>query len=131
MCGAVVLQARGVGDAAGACHCDMCRRWSSSAFIGVDVESLEVVEGEAKVIQSSPWAERGFCADCGSCLFYRITAEGKFQGVANVALGALEDTSGITVVREWFHDKKSHAFAFAGDTKKISEAEAMAIFGAG
>ncbi len=124
-----MLQARGVSDTASACHCEMCRRWSSGPFLAVGVEGLEAVEGEATTIQSSPWAERGFCGTCGSSLFYRLTAEGKLQGVTNVAFGALEDTSGITVVREWFHDKKPEGYALAGETKKITEAEAMAMFG--
>ena len=131
MCGAVKLMARGVSDEGSACHCGMCRRWSGGAFLAVGVESLEPVEGEASTIQSSPWAERGFCAACGSSLFYRITAEGKLQGTANVALGALEDASGITVVREWFHDKKPEGYSLAGETEKVIEAEAMAMFGDG
>jgi len=128
MCGAVKLAARGVSEQASACHCDMCRRWSSGPFLAVMVQALDVVEGEAATVGSSAWAERGFCPQCGSSLFYRITADGPHHGVTTVAYGALDDPSGIQVTTEWFHDRKPDGYALAGDTKQITEAQAMAMF---
>jgi len=131
MCGAVKLMARGVSDEGSACHCGMCRRWSGGPFLGVSVKSLEPIEGEAMTIQSSEWAERGFCATCGSSLFFRITAPGKFHGMTSIAQGALDDSSGITVTTEWFHDLKPEGYALAGDAKRVTEAQVMAMLGDG
>lgn len=122
-----MFRARGVSETASACHCDMCRRWSSGPFLAVGVQALEPLEGEATTIQSSEWAERGFCAACGSGLFFRITAPGEHEGMTTVALGTLEDSSGIELTTEWFHDYKPECYALAGETKKITEAQAMAM----
>jgi hypothetical protein len=88
-------------------------------------------EDALEVVQSSAWAERGFCGKCGSNLFYRVTAEGKHHGVTSVSLGVLDDQSGITLSKEWFIDKKPACYAFDGDRKRVTEAEVMAMFGGG
>ncbi|HMR11168.1 MAG TPA: GFA family protein, partial [Polyangiaceae bacterium] len=79
-------------------------------------------------IQSSKWAERGFCSRCGTGLFYRLTAEGKYHGVTSVSLGSLDDQSGISLSKEWFIDKKPAAYSFEGDRQRITEAEVFAMF---
>ena len=127
MCGAVALIARGVSEEASACHCAMCRRWSGGPFLAVGAEALEVLAGSPRTVQSSEWAERGFCSDCGSSLFFRLTAAGPHHGITTVAYGALEDPSGIRVTTEWFHDRKPGGYALAGDLKAITEAEAFAM----
>lgn len=98
--------------------------------MGVVVGSI-VWKGEESlgVIKSSDWAERGFCEECGSGLFYRLTAEGKYQGMTSVSLGTLDDPSGITITKEWFIDRKPEAYALAGERTRITEAEVMAMFG--
>ncbi len=56
------------------CHCKMCQKLSGSAFVvGVKArkKSFRFTRGEAKVFKTSEICERGFCADCGSRLFYR------------------------------------------------------------
>lgn len=95
--------------------------------MGVGVGALEIREGEARLIASSSWAERGFCAACGSGLFYRLTIAGKYQGITSVALGVLDDPSGISVVNEWFIDRKPEAYALAGELRCFTEAQAMAM----
>lgn len=98
--------------------------------MGVAVGSIEWQKGDAmRVVKSSAWAERGFCKDCGSGLFYRVTAEGKYHGATSISLGALDDQSGICLTREWFIDRKPDAYALEGDRERITEAEVMAMFG--
>ena len=56
LCGAVRFTARNVPAKAGACHCDMCRRWTGSALIGVTVPEGDVTwedETDLTRIQSS------------------------------------------------------------------------------
>tara|TARA_R110002051_G_scaffold67323_2_gene121828 strand:+ start:2857 stop:3138 length:282 start_codon:yes stop_codon:yes gene_type:complete len=78
---------------------------------------------------SSPWAERAFCGTCGCSIFYRVTAPGPHQGTYHVGLGTMDDTSGISLTEEIFIDRKPQGYAFAGDTRKMTEAEVMAMFG--
>ncbi len=56
------------------CHCRICQR-SSGAPVTVGstypIEAVQFTKGEPKYYKSSPFAERGFCANCGSSLTYR------------------------------------------------------------
>src|SRR5687768_4448242 len=56
-----------------ACHCGMCRKWGGGPFLSVHggTENVEL-KGEANIARydSSDWAQRGFCKNCGTHLFY-------------------------------------------------------------
>ena len=132
MCGAVRFSASNVPDRFGACHCEMCRRWAGSAFLGVSVAESDVAfTGQEHIsrVQSSEWAERAWCNACGSGLWYRITARGRHSGNYELPVGLFDSTQGMKLVTEIFFDCKSGAFAFAGDTKKLTRAEVIAKFG--
>ncbi len=128
MCGAVTYAAE-VQSELSACHCGMCLRWTGGPLLGVGVDNI-AWQGEQHIttFSSSAWAERGFCSKCGSCLFYRVTAEGKFHGFLSITFGTLDDRSGLEVSKEWFIDKKPDAYTLAGDHKTVTEAEVMAMF---
>lgn len=128
LCGAVAFTAKDVSAEASACHCEMCLRWAGGPWMGVMVGAIDWQPGEAlQVVKSSEWAERGFCNVCGSGLFYRVTAEGKFHGFTSISLGALDDPSGLTLTKEWFIDKKPDAYALEGDRKRVTEADVRAM----
>ena len=129
MCGAVTFVARGLKlEQASVCHCGMCQRWAGGAWVAVFVETIDCEQDEALTwVQSSDWAQRGFCCRCGSSLFWCLTAVGKYQGTTSVALGSLDDRTGVTLVKEWFIDRKPEAYAFAGERACITEAEALAM----
>ncbi|MCG6904506.1 MAG: GFA family protein [Rhodobacter sp.] len=128
MCGAVTVTAEPARDGLTVCHCDMCRRWGSVAFMAMTpVEGSVQVDGPVKIFQSSDWAERAFCETCGSGLWYRITAPGPGQGQYHLAAG-LFDLNGMRVSLELFSDCKPDAYAFAGTRKQMTRAEVMASF---
>ncbi|MCA9704856.1 MAG: GFA family protein, partial [Myxococcales bacterium] len=83
------------------------------------------------VVTSSAWAERGFCQRCGSGLFYRITAQGAYHGSTTVAVGTLDDQRGLTLVKEWFIDKRPEVYALEGASGRecVTEAQVFAMFG--
>ena len=69
------------------CHCRMCQRASGNAFAPlVNVTGVEF-DGEPDRFASSDIAERGFCRDCGTPLFY----EGHSGQGLNLMVGALDD----------------------------------------
>ncbi len=113
-----------------ACHCGMCRRWTGGPLLGISAKEVDW-SGEDKIrtYTSSPWAERGFCSECGTGLFYRITAPGPAQGSLSLLFGTLEDQAGFELVQEWFIDKKPDTYTLAGERKTLTEAEVMAMFG--
>lgn len=57
------------------CHCSLCRRAHGAAFvtwIGVDQKRFELIRQDTlRWYRSSAEAQRGFCATCGSTLFFR------------------------------------------------------------
>lgn len=129
MCGAVSVKAAPVPGSLSACHCNMCRRWSSGAFVAFEAERGSVtIDGPAKTITTSEWAERAFCTECGSPLWYRITMEGPMQGQYQLAAGLFEDAAGLDLGLEVYIDKKPRGYAFAGDRTRMTEAEVIAMY---
>ena len=132
MCGAVSFSARNVPDTFGGCHCKMCQRWAGSALLGVTVQEADLDwagQENIKRLQSSDWAERAWCDNCGSGLWYRVTAEGPHKGGYEFPIGLFDDASGLRLVREIFVDRKPDAFAFSGDHEMLTQAQAMALYG--
>jgi len=119
LCGAVTITAEPARKSLAACHCDMCRQWTSSAFVELEAEADTVqIEGPVKRYQSSDWAERAFCETCGSNLWYRITVPGPMHGTYQLAAG-LFDVSGMHLGLEVFIDSKPDAYAFeAGESRR-------------
>lgn len=117
MCGTVAFTATDLPDVFGACHCEMCRRWTGSAFLEVSIPEGNVTwEGKAHIarLQSSEWAERAWCRKCGSALYYRVTMEGEWSGTYDISLGLFDDPDAFTFSHEIFIDHKPDSFAYAG-----------------
>ena len=131
LCGAVTYEIAQEITEIGACHCGSCRAWSGGVFIGAQAKGADVtIKGEEHVTRfaSSDWAERAFCKTCGSSLFYRVTAPGPHHDHHHFGAGTLDDLSGAKMTEEIFIDRKPDAYAFAGDTHKMTAAEMMALF---
>lgn len=132
-CGAVVFTVRNLATDFGACHCKMCQRWSGSALAAMTVPASTItftgIENIASYA-SSEWAERAWCSKCGCGIWYKVTADGPHKGVLHMPVGLLDDTNDMALTSEIFIDRKMAGFAFAGDTKKLTEAEVLAAFSA-
>jgi hypothetical protein len=76
------------------------------------------------LFSSSGWAERGFCSKCGSNLFYRL----KESGQTLMAVGLLDDDSGLNFKRQVFIDEKPAYYSFAEKTEEMTGAEVFAMF---
>ena len=126
LCGAVRFQARDVDTHVHACHCGMCRRWGGGPFLGVDSASIRF-DGETHLrrFDSSDWACRGFCGECGSSLFYYFKPEDRYS----LCAGSFDDQSRFELASEIFIDHKPAAYAFAGERPRMTEAEVLAEYG--
>jgi len=127
LCGAVTFNAKIAEPHVGACHCVMCRKWGSGPFMEVDCGTDVSYEGAENIstFSSSDWAERGFCAKCGSNLFYRL----KESGQTMMAVGLLDDDSGLALKGQVFIDEKPPYYNFAEKTENLTGAEVFALFG--
>lgn len=77
------------------CHCESCRRATSSAFatyVGVALDQFQYLKGEPTGYQSSPGVTRYFCATCGSPLAFVGT---RWPGEIHLYAGSLENPDQI------------------------------------
>lgn len=73
LCGAVRYELRGDATSVTYCHCSMCRRWHGHVGAYAAVDRADFVLAEQRGLKwhsSSPDVRRGFCAECGSSLFF-------------------------------------------------------------
>ncbi len=134
MCGAVSFEARPSVAEAHACHCEMCRRWSGSALVSVSVKPDAIrFDGREQIvtIQSSDWAERAWCGNCGSTLYYHLTGGAPEQESYEMAVGLFDEPDGFELTSEIFIDCKPDGYAFAGTHKTMTRAEVLEMFGGG
>ena len=129
LCGAVKVAATPLRAAVAACHCDMCRQWTSSMLMTVPVEAGSVeASGPAKTFTSSEWAERAFCEGCGSPLWYRLTNGHDDHMQMQLSAGLFDGAAGFDLKLEVFIDRKPGGYAFEGSRRQMTEAEVIAAF---
>lgn len=129
LCGAVSISAVPTRRHVEACHCTMCRRWGGSAYLGVQCGSDVEFDGEEHIVRyrSSRHAERGFCRQCGSNLFFKYLPNGNYGLLA----GLFDGLEGFTFTEEIFVDEKPDYYAFAGERERLTGPEVLAKFGVG
>lgn len=72
---------------------------------------------------SSDWAERGFCKNCGTHLFYYLKG-----GHYNFPLGLLDKNEDLEFHLQIFIDMKPDNYSFANKTELMTEAEVFAKY---
>jgi len=84
------------------------------------------IEGEehVHVYASSEWAERGFCARCGTHLFYRLK-EGGFYAVS---AGLFKEAENWPFALQVFIDEKPDNYHFSNVTREMTGEEVFKAF---
>jgi len=125
LCGAVGLLATTVNPLVGACHCEMCRKWVGGPFMAVECGTEVGFTGHEFIgrYASSEWAERGFCTQCGSALFYKLKASGEYM----LPAGILDIEPQLEFIQQVFIDEKPSYYCFANKTKDLTGAELFAM----
>ncbi len=103
LCGAVRIRGD-VADTIQACHCTQCQRWTGGGpLFAVRIRDLELTGEDAiHSYTHSDWGERATCRTCGSTLYWKLQG----RSIAFVALGLLDDQSGLTLTEEIFMDHR-------------------------
>lgn len=129
LCGAVTVRMTPPEPHVDACHCGMCRRWGGNALLSLRMVTDPEIEGAEHIgrYASSEWAERGFCRQCGTHLFFFYKPKASYSFTA----GLFGDADGFAMVEEIFIDEKPAYYAFAGARERLTGAEVMAKFGVG
>ncbi|HET9990888.1 MAG TPA: GFA family protein [Kofleriaceae bacterium] len=105
VCGAVTFEVTGTLDTPNACHCTQCRKQSGHFWVSTAVErSALALQGEDKVTwyRSSEKVRRGFCATCGSFLFWEPIGRDRL----GVAMGAFDAPTGVHLEEHIFIAEK-------------------------
>ncbi|EDM28378.1 Glutathione-dependent formaldehyde-activating, GFA [Lentisphaera araneosa HTCC2155] len=126
LCGAVKIHAKSMSNDVGACHCEMCRKWAGAPYLGVDCKDSVKFDGteNIKIFNSSEWAERGFCSECSTHLFYHLKKNDQFI----VPIGLFDNQMELNFDHEIFIDSKPDYYSFKNETHKMTGAEVFAMF---
>jgi hypothetical protein len=125
LCSAVKYTAEQVETHHHVCHCGMCRRWAGGPVFGASASGV-VFDGEQNISRyaSSEWAERGFCRQCGSHLFYFLKPASQYI----LCVGSFDDAAAFALSGEIYIDHKPSGYTLAGDHPRLTEAEFLAKF---
>lgn len=118
LCGAVKFDIDGTHSPIEACHCVQCRKWTGHFFANIEVpRSALNITGAERIgwYASSAKVRRGFCATCGSPLFFDPVDVARHDWIG-VAMGALDGSTGGRIALHIFTDEK-------GDYYEIPEGE--------
>ncbi len=113
-CGAVRYELRGPTTKVAYCHCSKCRKWHGhiGAYAAVDRPDFVLTEQRGlKWHQLSPDVRRGFCAECGSSLFFDQRGEKKIS----FCPGTLDAPTGLTSKAHIFVGSKGDYYEMSDD----------------
>lgn len=120
VCGVVEIVIKEYGNFVYTCHCDTCRRMNSGPVLSVDPgpkENVVFARGEDRItVYHDEEIGRGFCAVCGTTLFWHDTANNHYCMNAELFDGIIKDAS---FELEMFYDMKPAYYSFAGERKKL------------
>lgn len=111
-CGKVRYSARLPGPGLIECHCTQCRRQAGHRYAAAitSAGNVEVEGGEGVTwFRASSEAERGFCATCGSHLFWKSTQNEDFGLLA----ASIEDAPALRLAKHIFVEDKGSYYEIA------------------
>ena len=126
LCGNVKIIAATIDPKFSVCHCNSCRKWGGGplfmAQCGTDVK----FEGQdfIKEFNSSSWASRSFCLNCGTHLFSQFKKDGSY----NIPVGLFPNTQGLVMGIQYFSDLRPEYYCFSNETPEMTEAQIQAYF---
>ena len=126
LCGCVKIEATEVNHKFTVCHCDTCRSWGGGPFFAVQCGTDVEFDGaeSVKEYESSPWATRGFCSQCGTHLFYRLNKTGSY----NMPVGLFPEIQDLVMTMQYFSDQRPDYYCFSNETQEMTDAEIQAYF---
>lgn len=121
LCGKVRVYIPELSEEITVCHCHMCQKFFGGPFLslaGVLPKDVDI-SGEEQIQRylSSEWAERGFCKQCGSSLFYHSLTDDEYYFPA----GLFAEIDQAKLTTEIFYDQKPAFFHFKEPTEKLTE----------
>ena len=119
LCGAVRYRASSAPIRGVICHCPMCRKHSGApalAFVHFRVGDFEWISGAPTRYQSSEFAQRGFCARCGSTLSMH---EEVLADRVQVTVGSLDEPARVRIDDHVWYAEHIPWFEIADDLPRF------------
>lgn len=128
LCGSVKIRVENIDPKFTVCHCSSCRQWGGGPLFMVQCGTDVAFEGEdsVKEYDSSAWATRGFCSNCGTHLFSRFKKNGSY----NMPVGLFPNIENLEMSMQYFSDHRPEYYCFSNDAPEMTEAEIYAHFAA-
>jgi len=121
LCGAVRYQLDGPLRDVENCHCSRCRRTHGhvAAYTAAPSEALSLIEERGLRWYVADGRERGFCAECGANLFWRLTDSKQ----TSIAAGALDAPTGLRTALHIFTDSRGDYYEITDDLPRYPGSE--------
>ena len=113
LCGAVSFEVPGELRPTIACHCIQCRKQTGtymSATACADKDLTFTREDGLRWFRSSSDAQRGFCGECGSVLFWKQDG----SGTTSISAGAIDGPSDAPLEGHIFCESAGDYYEIAG-----------------
>ena len=123
LCGAVRFELSGPLRPVVACHCGQCRRSQGhyASYTALSRAGLRMVADDGLAwYRSSETARRGFCARCGSSLFWDTPT----SPTISVAAGCLDSPTGLATLRHIFVADKGDYYEVADGLEQLPGGQA-------
>jgi hypothetical protein len=120
LCGAVQYEVAGALRPVVYCHCEQCQKTSGLyvAATACHPNRLKLlVDDGLRWYRSSSTAQRGFCSNCGSSLFWRPDHE-RF---ISIMAGTLSQPTGLTAACHIYTEMVSDYYSIADGLPKYAE----------
>lgn len=119
-CGAVTYELAGPLRPSVACHCTQCRKTSGHYWSATQVPNtrFKITKDDGlKWFRSSDTARRGFCADCGSSLFWQQDG----TDTTSIGAGTLDGATGIGTSKHIYVADKGDYYELPDDLPKADQ----------
>lgn len=118
LCGAVKYEVHGALRPVIACHCTQCRKQTGtymSATAAADADFKFTESRGLKWYRSSAEAQRGFCGECGSALFWKRDGSDSIT----ITAGSIDGPTGVALEGHIFCKSAGDYYEIAGGTYRL------------
>lgn len=118
LCGGVRFRTTGLVRSSGHCHCESCRRATSSpitTFFTVSREGTELGGDSLSFYASSPGVRRGFCNKCGSPMSFETDRR---PDDIDLYVASLDHGLSVPIREHWHWDERVDWLTIIDDLPK-------------
>ncbi len=122
LCGKVSWRAGGALRPVIYCHCKQCRKQSGHFVAATRSDDADLtVDGSENLTwyAASDTAKRGFCAACGSLLFWKLDGADK----TSIMAGSIDDDTGLSAQAHIFCEDKGSYYAISDGLPQYKQSD--------